>query len=42
MLFIQGRIPSLENCIFESMLTPLIFQVATKGPACNGRAPDDT
>ena len=31
--FIPGRIPSLENCIFESMLTPLIFQVATKGLA---------
>jgi len=30
MLFIHGRIPSLENCIFESMLTPSIFQVATK------------
>ena len=26
MLFIHGRIPSLENCIF----TPSIFQVATK------------
>jgi len=22
MLFIHGRIPSLENCIFESVLTP--------------------
>ena len=33
MLFIHGRIPSLENCIFESMLTPSIFQVATKGLA---------
>ena len=31
MLFIHGRIPSLENCIFESVLPPLIFQVATKG-----------
>ena len=31
MLFIHGPIPSLENCIFESVLTPLIFQVATKG-----------
>ena len=30
MLFIHGRIPSLENCILESMLTPSIFQVATK------------
>ena len=31
MLFIHGRIPALENCILESVLTPLIFQVATKG-----------
>ena len=33
MLFIHERIPSFENCIFESMLTPSIFQVATKGLA---------
>ena len=30
-----------ENCIFESMLTPSIFQVATKGLTTDGRAPDD-
>ena len=33
MLFIHGRIPSLEKSIFESMLSPSIFQVATKGLA---------
>ena len=40
MLFIHGRIPSLENCIFESVLTPSIFQVLVR--ACNGRAQGDT
>ena len=27
---LHTRTPSLKNCIFESVLTPLIFQVATK------------
>ena len=29
----RRTVPSLENCISESMLTPLIFQVATEGLA---------